>query len=240
KLVGLVLLALGGLTRAAQAGVQDSPLPTFSTGRPALLVGMLPSVQSLNNLETLVTCTNLGAGVADIGLEVFDHLGRRANTIANGTGPALTVGAGRTAPIATGHPVALHEDFVVTPEPPVAAPIHGTGRVVASLGAVRCTAIAVDQLHDFRDPAKRPDMPPSIGQLDVLPTTTSTSIIGGTTTTTSTSLPPTTTTSTSSTTTTSHTTSTSTSSTTSPTTATPTSTSTPDTPPPTTTPTTPP
>src|SRR5262249_56307377 len=107
KLVGLVMLALGGLTSAAQAGVQDSPLPTFSTGRPALLVGMLPSVQSLNNLETLVTCTNLGAGVADIGLEVFDHLGRRANTIANGNGAALNVGVGKTVTIATGHTVAL-------------------------------------------------------------------------------------------------------------------------------------
>src|SRR5262249_3762549 len=75
------LALLGG--DPAEAGIADTPLPTFSTLRPALLVAFIPGVLSRNSVETFIVCTNVGLAPVDMGVELFDATGTRANTIAN-------------------------------------------------------------------------------------------------------------------------------------------------------------
>src|SRR5262245_55809288 len=221
---------LGG--DSADAGIGNTPLPVFSTLRPAVLVAIIPGVLSRNSVETFVMCTNVGSAPVDMGVELFDQTGTRANTIANGNGAATNVGAGGTITFATGATALVHEDVRVILEPPVLALQNGAGRVVASAPTVSCVAFAIDQLHDVRDPLKRPDMPPTLSQLDVITgftTATSTSSTTTTSSSTSTSTSSSTTTSsstsTSSTTSTSRTTSSSTSTSSSTTTSSSTSTS---------------
>ena len=163
---------VAGAPGPVHAGVADTPLPTFADGKPAQLAAVLPAVVKDNNLRTYVVCTNLGATPVDVGLEVFDQGGVRGNTVAAGNGALLNVAAGGTVTFSTGNTVVMHEEQVLTLEPPVTVLGQGSGRVVTTGLQVACAAYAVDRLHQIRDPRRLPERPPSITVLPVQPACT--------------------------------------------------------------------
>jgi len=163
---------VAGAAVPVHAGVADTPLPTFADGKPAQLAAVLPAVVKDNNLRTYVVCTNLGATPVDVGLEVFDQGGVRGNTVAAGNGALLNVAAGGTVTFSTGNTVVMHEEQVLTLEPPVTVLGQGSGRVVTTGLQVACTAYAVDRLHQIRDPRRSAERPPSIIVLPVQPACT--------------------------------------------------------------------
>ncbi|MFQ5515459.1 MAG: hypothetical protein ACE5FG_13630, partial [Myxococcota bacterium] len=95
-----------------QAGVLDTPLPTFSDGTPSLRVGLLPAAVKANLMESHVICTNLEDVPVHIGLEIFPGAGGVANSISQGNGAALNVAPGATVSLATGNTALLTEDVV--------------------------------------------------------------------------------------------------------------------------------
>ena len=95
-LAGIVLCVFSGFPSLGFGGMLDTPLPTFSDGKAAQVVGLLPEVVKNNNIETVVMCTNLDTVPANIGLEVFDKDGVLANSIALGNGEILNVAVGAT------------------------------------------------------------------------------------------------------------------------------------------------
>ena len=109
-----LLLSTLGYAGPAAAGPTDTPLPTFSDGRPAVSVYIAPGVIKNNNLETDFVCTNLDAVAVDIGLEVFDETGALRNSVAAGSGAFLNVGVGKTVTVATAGTAVLHEDQTLT------------------------------------------------------------------------------------------------------------------------------
>jgi len=119
----LVVVAAG--EASVRAGVQDTPLPTFSDGQAAQLAALIPGAIKDNNVETVVICTNLAPAPLDVGLEVFDETGALRNSIAT----LNTAGSGTNN---------LR---------------NGSGRVVASGAPLGCIALAVDHLHTIEDPA---------------------------------------------------------------------------------------
>lgn len=162
----LSLAAAFCLVAPAHGGVADTPLPSFSDGKAAQLVAVLPAVIKKNKLDTDVLCTNLAPAAVDIGLEVFDQGGVRGNQVAAGNGALLAVGPGRTVTIATGGTAVLHEDAVITLEAPVTSLANGSGRVVATDVHIACTALAVDSLHTVADPRTCPTCkPPTLAGL---------------------------------------------------------------------------
>ena len=163
---------VAGAAEPVHSGVADTPLPTFADGKPAQLAVLLPAVVKDNNLRTYVMCTNLGATPVDVGLEVFDQSGVRGNTIAAGNGALLDVAAGGTVTFSTGTTVVLHEEQVITLEPPVTVLGQGSGRVVTTGLQVACAAYAVDRLHQIRDPRRSAERPPTIAVLPVSPACT--------------------------------------------------------------------
>src|SRR2546425_5362459 len=108
----LVVVAAGGAS--VRAGVQDTPLPTFSDGKAAQLAALIPGAIKDNNVETVVICTNLAPAPLDVGLEVFDETGALRNSIAAGDGAFLNVAPGVTGTVGTGPVAALHEDQTLT------------------------------------------------------------------------------------------------------------------------------
>src|SRR5437870_1367016 len=90
----LVVVAAGGAS--VRAGVQDTPLPTFSDGQAAQLAALIPGAIKDNNVETVVICTNLALAPLDVGLEVFDETGALRNSVATGAGAFLDVAPGVT------------------------------------------------------------------------------------------------------------------------------------------------
>src|SRR2546426_4290772 len=103
--VPLTVLGLAAtlcLVASARGGVTDTPLPTFSDGKAAQLVALLPGVIKKNQVDTDVICTNLAPVAVDVGFEVFDQGGGRGNRVDAGDGALLPVGPGRTRTIATG------------------------------------------------------------------------------------------------------------------------------------------
>src|SRR5439155_4870158 len=119
---------VAGAPVPVHAGVADTPPPSFADGKPAQLAVLLPAVVKDNNLRTYVVCTNLGATPVDVGLEVFDQGGVRGNTVAAGNGALLNVAAGGTVTFSTGNTVVMHEEQVLTLEPPVTVLGQGSGR----------------------------------------------------------------------------------------------------------------
>src|SRR5712691_11341876 len=170
--LALTACLVAGAAGPVCGGVADTPLPTFADGRPAQLAVMLPAVVKDNNLRTYLVCTNLGATPVDVGLEVFDQSGVRGNTVAAGNGALLNVGAGGTVTFSTGNTVVMHEEQVVTLEPPVTVLGQGSGRVVTTGLQVACGAYAVDRLHQIRDPQRSVERPPIITVLPVRPACT--------------------------------------------------------------------
>src|SRR5438046_7742810 len=153
---------VAGAAVSVRAGVADTPLPTFADGKPAQLAVLLPAVVKDNNLRTYVVCTNLGAAPVDVGLEVFDQSGVRGNTVAAGNGALLNVAAGSTVTFSTGTTVVMHEEQVLTLEPPVTVLGQGSGRVVTKGLQVACAAYAGTRLHRVRAPRQPAERPPPI------------------------------------------------------------------------------
>lgn len=158
---------VAGAAVPGRAGVGDTPLPTFADGKPVQVAAVLPAVVKDNELRTYVVCTNLGATPVDLGLEVFDQSGVRGNTIAAGNGALLNVAAGGTVTFSTGATVVLHEEQVITLEPPVAVLGQGSGRVLTTDLQVACTAYAVDRFHQVLDPRRSAERPPTLTVLPV-------------------------------------------------------------------------
>ena len=83
-----------GLVGPARAGVTDTPLPTFSDGHAAQTVALVPGVIKSDAIETDVICTSLAPAAVDVGFEVFNQAGVRANRVSTGNGAILAVGPG--------------------------------------------------------------------------------------------------------------------------------------------------
>src|SRR2546427_4060921 len=189
-LVGLLVVAAGG--PSARAGVQDTPLPTFSDGHAAQLAALVPGMIKDNNVETVVICTNLAPAPLDVGLEVFDETGALRNSVATGDGAMRKVAPGATVTFGTGAVAVLHEDQTVTLNTAGRGTNNlrtGSGRVGASGAPLGCVALAVDRLHTIEDPAVCSTcQPPSLATVPTLIAasgTTTTTVASSTTTTTS-------------------------------------------------------
>ena len=170
--VGLALL-LSPFVGAgpAAAGPTDTPLPTFSDGRPAVSVYIAPGVIKNNGLETDFVCTNLDSVAVDIGLEVFDETGALRNSIAAGSGAFLNVGVGKTVTVATAGTAVLHEDQTLalnTAGSGVNNLRNGSGRVVGTSKNIACTAVLADKLHTIQDPAVSSLPPPSLAEIQLI------------------------------------------------------------------------
>ena len=165
-LIGVSLLALA-LTHApgAQAGPEDTPLPTFSDGSSAVHVYTAVGVIKNNNIESVFICTNLDTGPIHIGVEVFDKTGALGNSIAAGNGEFLNVGVGATVTIGTSLTAVLTEDQRIVG---LSNLRNGSGRIVATTNNISCTAMLVDEFHEVEDPALSPDSPPVIVNLPLI------------------------------------------------------------------------
>ncbi len=151
------------------AGPTDTPLPTFSDGKAAMLVYAAFGVIKHNNLETDFFCTNVDTAAVDIGIEVFDETGALRNSVAAGSGAILSVAPGKTVTIGTGATIELHEDLTIST---LAAGGNGTnslkngsGRVVATSKNISCTALLADKLHTIVDPTVSSVPPPPLTSL---------------------------------------------------------------------------
>ncbi len=151
------LCALLGLPSVGLGGMLDTPLPTFSDGKAAQVVGLLPRVVKHDNLETVVICTNLDTVAANVGLEVFDKDGVLANSIAVGNGEILNVAVGATRTIGTAATAVLTEDHQMSL---LGGLRNGSGRIVASERNVFCVGMLVDEIHEILSPAICPTCPP--------------------------------------------------------------------------------
>lgn len=168
-----VCLLAGVLTYASttHAGPTDTPLPTFSDGKPAVAVYTAVGVIKNNNLETDFVCTNLDTIAVDIGLEVFDETGALRNSIAAGTGAFLSVAPGKTVTVGTAGTAVLHEDQTLTLNTAgsgVNQLRNGSGRVVGTSKSISCTALVLDKLHTIQDPATSSLPPPAVANLPLI------------------------------------------------------------------------
>lgn len=197
RYLAAMLGMLAGMPWSARGGVSDTPLPSFSDGKPALLAAVIPTVVKNNNVETAVICTNLAPAVVNVGLEVFDDTGARRNAFvaappAVASGEFLNVARGQTVTVSTGATVVLHEDQTLTLNTAGTGANslqNGSGRVVATNVRLDCVALAVDKLHTIEDPSTCPTcQPPSLATLPLsMSSTIGTSTTTTTTTTSSTS-----------------------------------------------------
>ena len=171
SVVSVALFVLAVLHGVAHGGPADTPLPTFSDGKPAVAVYTAVGVIKNNNLETDFFCTNIDTVAVDIGLEVFDETGALRNSIAAGSGAFLNVGVGKTVTVGTSGTAELHEDQAITLNAAGNATTvlrNGSGRVVATSKNLICTAVVVDKVHLVQDPATSSLPPPSLAQLQLV------------------------------------------------------------------------
>jgi len=147
----------------AHAGPTDTPLPTFSDGKPAVAVYTVVGVIKGVNLETDVVCTNVDTVAVDIGLEVFDETGALRNSVNAGSGAFLGVAPGKTVTVGTAGTAAFHEDQTLTLNTAgngTAALRNGSGRVVGTSKNLLCTAFVLDKVHTITDPVACSTCPP--------------------------------------------------------------------------------
>ena len=146
SLLGLVL-AYGTW---AQAGPNDTGLPTFSDSKAAQHVYTAVGVIKNNDMETAFICTNLDTVVVNIGVEVFNKLGFLVNNPATGTGifqgngEVLNVAVGGTVTIVTSGTALLADDEQISVGQNLR---NGSGRVVATSKNISCTAMLLDEVH---------------------------------------------------------------------------------------------
>jgi len=169
--VGIALLSTLVYAAPAAAGPTDTPLPTFSDGRPAVNVYVATGVIKNNNLETDFVCTNLDTVAVDIGLEVFDETGALRNSVAAGSGSFLNVGVGKTVTVGTAGTAELHEDQTLvlnTAGSGLNNLRNGSGRVIATSKNIVCNAVVLDKLHTVQDPAVSSLPPPSLAEIQLV------------------------------------------------------------------------
>jgi|SRR5262245_3562810 len=160
--VGL-LTAILAWAGPSDAGPTDTPLPTFSDGKPAVAVYTAVGVIKNNNLETDFVCTNVDSAAVDIGVEVFDETGALRNAVNAGNGAFLSVGPGKTVTFGTAGTAAFHEDQTLTLNGAGSGANllrNGSGRVVGTSKNLLCTAFVLDKLHAVADPALSSVPPP--------------------------------------------------------------------------------
>ena len=140
----------------AYAGPTDTPLPTFSDGKPAVAVYTAVGVIKGSNLETDFVCTNVDAVAVDIGLEVFDETGALRNSVHAGSGTNnLRNGSGRV--VASGAPlgcIALAVDHLHTIEDPAVCATCQPPRlttVPVLAGAISCGDVNGDHVANVGD-----------------------------------------------------------------------------------------
>lgn len=144
---------------SANAGIIDTPPPSFSDGKAAEVVGLVPTVIKNNELETVLICSNFSTDPVNVGFEVFDRNGDVANSIAADNGVTLGLPVGATTTIGTSGTGVLHEDERISGLPQIA---NGSGRVLSTASDVNCIALHVDDLHRIEDPALSDEQPPTL------------------------------------------------------------------------------
>ncbi len=162
-LVASLVAGMVAWASATYAGPTDTPLPTFSDGKPAVAVYTAVGVIKGANLETDFVCTNVDTVAVDIGLEVFDETGALRNSVNAGSGAFLNVGPGKTVTVGTAATVVFHEDQTLTLNSAgngTAALNNGSGRVVGTSKNILCTALLADKVHAIADPATCSTCPP--------------------------------------------------------------------------------
>ncbi len=171
-LAGVLLMAILPVPRVAHAGVIDTPLPTFSDGKPSVRVYNAVGVIKGNNLQTDFICTNIDSVTVDIGVELFDETGALRNSIGANDGSFVNVTPGVTVTVGTGATAEFHEDKTITFNASGNGAdelINGSARVVATTKNVACTAIIADKFHTIVDPAVSPSAPaPSFTNLPLI------------------------------------------------------------------------
>ena len=127
---------------AAPAGahVGNSALPKFADNKPSVLVSRFSGVVERTGLATVFLCTSLDTVPVHIGVEVFDAGGVLLNSVQGGMGAVLNVAPGGTATFSTAATAAFLESSIVL-APPLNEVSQGSARVVATSGAVRCSAM---------------------------------------------------------------------------------------------------
>lgn len=150
----------------AVAGPADTPLPTFSDGKPAVAVYYAFGVIKNNNLETDFVCTNIDAASQDIALQVFDETGALRNDLgANANGEFLAVAPGATVTVGTSGTQVLHEDQTLNLNAAGSTANllrNGSARIVGTSKNVSCSAMLVDKLHRIEDPLTSSLPPPTM------------------------------------------------------------------------------
>jgi hypothetical protein len=144
--------------RTAHAGMLDTPIPTFSDGKPAELVGLVPAVVKNNGIETVFICTNLGNEAVNIGVEIFSADGTVENSVADNNGVVRDLAVGATATIATSGTATLSEDERISSLPQIR---NGSGRIVATNSTIGCIAFLIDENHPIEDPLVSEVPPPT-------------------------------------------------------------------------------
>lgn len=135
-----VLLSPAIATGVALAGVVDTPLPTFTDGKPSLLLMVVPGVVKRDRMETVFLCSSFDALPVDIGVEIFDAAGVRLNDVGAGEGAILNVGNGQTVTIGTSGTAAFLESVAIS----LTALPQGSARIVATSDRVRCNVLITD------------------------------------------------------------------------------------------------
>ncbi len=142
----LALLAVAATSlcthsRAARAGIADTPLPVFADGKQSIRVLAVSGVVKRAALQTDFLCTSFDSVPVDIGVEIFDTGGGPPlNSIAAGSGAVLDVVPGQTVTMGTSATAAFLESTTIA----LAAVAQGSARVVASSSKVRCNVVVLD------------------------------------------------------------------------------------------------
>jgi hypothetical protein len=139
-IAGLVLGLVALLSHAAVAGLLDSPPPTFDGVAGRVVYRMGPAYFERGRTDTIVTCTNVGAGQATLAVEIFDADDRLvASADRAGVAPGAAVSFGTS-------PDASRPDLVVAdPRGPVR---HGKARISATAVTLACVAIQATRQED--------------------------------------------------------------------------------------------
>jgi hypothetical protein len=170
-LARVFLLAILSVSPLALAGVIDTPLPTFSDGKPSVRVYHAVGVIKGNNLQTDFICTNIDSVTVDIGVELFDETGALRNSIAANDGSFVNVTPGVTVTVGTGSTVEFHEDKFITFNSAGNAADelkNGSARVIGTSKNIACTAIIADKVHTIVDPAVSSVPPPPFTNLPLI------------------------------------------------------------------------
>jgi hypothetical protein len=107
---------------------------------------------------TTFLCTNIGRGVVDIGVHVFDATGTPLNDFSIAPAPgacngaALNVPPGGTVSIATTGTAQLHEDCIIG----MGSLRNGSARIFINSKPIARNALVIDRTNVVEDPATGP------------------------------------------------------------------------------------